>query len=40
MYTIDGVAMDRQAPVGVVGRFASSGLYLVITVYEITELEG
>lgn len=39
-YTIEGVAMDQQTPVGVVGRFASSGLYLVITVYEVTELEG
>jgi Domain of unknown function (DUF4258) len=39
-YTIEGVAMDRQTPVGVVGRFASSGVYLVITVYEVTELEG
>lgn len=37
-YTIEGVAMDRQTPV--VGRFASSGVYLVITVYEVTELEG
>jgi hypothetical protein len=39
-YTIEGVAMDRQTPVGVVGRFASSGFYLVITVYEVTALEG
>lgn len=39
-YTIEGVAMDGQTPVGVVGRFAGSGVYLVITVYEVTELEG
>jgi Domain of unknown function (DUF4258) len=39
-YTIEETAIDRQTPVGVVGRFASSGLYLVITVYEVTELEG
>jgi Domain of unknown function (DUF4258) len=32
--------IDRQTPVGVVGRFASSGVYLVITVYEVTEFEG
>jgi hypothetical protein len=36
-YTIEGIAMDMQTPVGVVGRFASNGLYLVITVYEVTE---
>jgi hypothetical protein len=39
-YTIEGVAMDQQTPVGVVVRFATSGLYLVITVYEVTKLEG
>jgi hypothetical protein len=39
-YTIERVAMDRQTPVGVVGRFASSGGYLVITVYEVPEFEG
>jgi len=39
-YIREGVAMDRQTPVGVVGRFASSGIYLVIKVYEVTECEG
>jgi len=40
-YIREGVAMDRQTPVGVVGRcFASSGIYLVITVYEVTECEA
>jgi hypothetical protein len=39
-YTMEGVAMDRQTPVRVVGRFASSGVCLVITVYEVTEFEG
>jgi Domain of unknown function (DUF4258) len=39
-YTIKGLAMDRQTPVGVVGRFSSSGHYLVITVYEVTDFEG
>jgi Domain of unknown function (DUF4258) len=39
-YIIEGTAMDRQTPVGVVGRFATSGIYLVITVYEVTAFEG
>lgn len=38
-YVVVGTALDRQTPVGVVGRFASSGLYLIITVYEVTELK-
>ncbi len=32
--------LDRQTTVGVVGRFASTGCYLIITVYEVSELEG
>ncbi len=39
-YILVGTALDRQTPVGVVGRFASNGRYLIITVYEVTELEG
>lgn len=39
-YVIVGTALDQQTPVGVVGRFASTGRYLIITVYEVTELEG
>jgi Domain of unknown function (DUF4258) len=39
-YIIVGTAIDRQTPVGVVGRFASNGRYLVITVYEVTAFEG
>jgi Domain of unknown function (DUF4258) len=39
-YIIVGIAIDRQTPVGVVGRFASNGRYLVITVYEVTAFEG
>jgi hypothetical protein len=39
-YIVVGTALDRQTPVGVVGRFASNGRYLIITVYEVTELEG
>lgn len=38
-YVVVGTALDQQTPVGVVVRFASSGRTLVITVYEVTELE-
>ena len=36
-YVIEGTAVDRQTSVGVVGRFTSTGRYLIITVYEITD---
>jgi hypothetical protein len=39
-YIVVGTALDGQTPVGVVGRFASTGRYLIITVYEVTEMEG
>ncbi len=39
-YVVVGTALDQQTPVGVVGRFASTERYLIITVYEVTELEG
>ncbi|MBD2503640.1 DUF4258 domain-containing protein [Anabaena azotica] len=39
-YIVVGTALDQQTPVGIVGRFATSGRYLIITVYEVTELEG
>lgn len=39
-YVVVGTALNQQMPVGVVGRFASTGRYLIITVYEVTELEG
>lgn len=39
-YVVIGTALDQQTPVGVVGRFASNGRYLLITVYEVTEFEG
>jgi hypothetical protein len=39
-YVVVGTALDRQTPVGVVGRFASTGRYLIVTVYEVTEFEG
>ena len=34
---IEGIAVNQQTPVGVVGRFTSTGRYLIITVYEITD---
>jgi hypothetical protein len=39
-YVVVGTALDQQTPVGVVGRFASTGRYLIFTIYEATELEG
>ncbi len=38
-YVIEGIAADQKASVGVVGRFTGTGRYLIITVYEITEIE-
>lgn len=38
-YVVVGTALDQQTPVGVVGRFANTGRYLIITVYEVTNLE-
>ncbi|MEN8446268.1 MAG: DUF4258 domain-containing protein, partial [Cyanobacteria bacterium J06555_13] len=38
-YVIEGVALDRQTPVGVFARFSSSSRTLIITVYEVTALE-
>lgn len=39
-YVVVGTALDQHTSVGVVGRFASNGRYLMITVYEVTELKG
>jgi hypothetical protein len=39
-YVVVGTALDQQTFVGVVGRFASIGRYLIITVYEVTEFKG
>lgn len=39
-YTIVGLARDQKTEVGVVGCFTETGIYLVITVYEVSELEG
>jgi hypothetical protein len=36
-YTIIGLAEDERTEVGVVGRFKETGIYLVITVYAVTE---
>ena len=38
-YVIEGSATDTYTPVGVVGRFTTTGRYLVITVYVIAEVE-
>lgn len=39
-YIVVGTELDQQTPVGIVGRFASNGRYLIITVYEVTEAQG
>jgi hypothetical protein len=39
-YTIIGLARNERTEVGVVGRFAETSIYLVITVYEVTEQEN
>jgi len=35
-YVIKGVGTDRSTPIGVVGRFKETGVFLIITVYKIT----
>jgi hypothetical protein len=35
-YVIHGQAKDEITPVGIVGRFKETGIFLIITVYEIT----
>jgi hypothetical protein len=39
-YVVEGMGADQKTPVGIIGRFASSGRYLMITVYEVPEEEG
>lgn len=39
-YIVVGTALAQETPVGIVGRFASNGRYLIITVYEVTEAQG
>ncbi len=38
-YVIEGLAVNQFTPVGVVGRFIGAERYLIITVYEVTDLE-
>ena len=38
-HTIVGLAQDGNTEVGVVGRFTETGIYLIITVYEVTKRE-
>lgn len=39
-YVVQGFAVDGQTHVGIVGRFTTTGRYLIITVYEIISSEG
>ncbi len=34
-YVIEGVSADLSRPIGVVGRFKETGVFLIITVYQI-----
>jgi len=36
-YTIVGMAVNERTRVGVVGRFKETGIFLIITVYAVTE---
>jgi hypothetical protein len=38
-YVIEGLALDGETPVGIAGRFTTTGRYLIITVYEVTDCE-
>jgi hypothetical protein len=38
-YVIEGIGMDQTTPVGVVGRLTSTGRFLIVTVYQVTEPE-
>jgi hypothetical protein len=35
-YVVEGLAMDGLTTTGVVGRFTTTGRYLIITVYKIS----
>lgn len=35
-YVINGTGIDQTTPIGVVGRFKETGVFLIITVYRIT----
>ena len=34
-YTVEGLALDGETPVGIVGRFHANDRFLIITVYEV-----
>jgi uncharacterized protein DUF4258 len=36
-HTVEGLALDGEKLIGVVGRFSSTARFLIITVYEIHE---
>ena len=36
-YIINGTGSDNITPIGIVGRFKETGIFLIITVYEITD---
>jgi len=36
-YVVEGFARDTQTLVGIVGRFAKAGRYLIITVFAVEE---
>jgi hypothetical protein len=38
-YVVKGIGTDGLTPIGSVGRFTSTGRYLIITVYELSTLE-
>jgi len=35
-YTVEGLALDGETPVGIVGRFQANNRFLIITVYEVS----
>ncbi len=35
-YVIEGVGANQATPIGVVGRFKETGVFLIITVYKMT----
>jgi len=36
-YIVEGIAADQLTPVRVVGRFTSTGRYLIVTVFMVSE---
>ena len=35
-YTVEGLALDGETPVGIVGRFHANDRFLIITVYDVS----